>query len=121
MAGWGTPPVQGGGSAGQSPKVPSPGGRLKGFHIGPVRRANDVKEGLQLCLGSTVARPSLRSEHLPTGTTTTHTCMTRCTVDQLVRLPLRLFLRSGGHAHASMGGVGAFASRFIRHTNSSRS
>ncbi len=58
-------PVQCGGFARQPLQVLPPRWRLQSFHISPVWRANDVKQGLQLCLCCAVARPCLCTKHLP--------------------------------------------------------
>ena len=58
-------PVQCRGFAGQPLQVLLPCRRLQSLHISPVRRANDVKQGLQLCLCRAVAWPRLRTKHLP--------------------------------------------------------
>ena len=61
-------PVECGCLSRQALQVLPPGRGLQGLHICPVRGADDVKEGLQLCLGSAV---QLRhAKHLPACTRT---------------------------------------------------
>ena len=57
-------PVQCRGFAGQPLQVLLPCRQLQSFHISPVRRANDVKQGLQLRLCCAVAWACLCTEHL---------------------------------------------------------
>ncbi len=58
-------PVQCRGFARQPLQVLLPCWRLQSFHISPVRRANDIKQGLQLRLCCAVARPCLCTKNLP--------------------------------------------------------